>query len=84
MHNTLAMSAPVEPERVATLWQLAWEDGHLLACSVYRDATGFEMRVESNGVLVAGERCDLQPRAIARAQTLRDSLLRHGWRDRVV
>lgn len=81
MHNTLSMSADGEPERVATLWQLAWEDGHVLACSVYRDAGGFEMRVESNGTLVAGERCELQPRAIARAQALRVSLVRRGWRE---
>jgi len=72
------------PQRIAVLWQLAWTDESVLDCSVYRDARGFEMRVESNGVLVAGERCDLQPRAIARAQALRDSLLRHGWRERVV
>ena len=75
------MSAHVQPERIALLWQLAWNDS-VLACSVYRDARGFEMRVESNGVVVTGERCDLQPRSIARAQALRTSLLRRGWRDR--
>ena len=71
-----------QSQRIAVLWQLAWSDESVLDCSVYRDAGGFEMRVESNGVLVTGERCELQPRAIARAQALRDSLLRHGWRDR--
>ena len=82
MHNTLAMSA--HPQRIAVLWQLAWIDESVLDCCVYRDTRGFEMRVESNGVLVTGERCELQPRTIARAQALRDSLLRHGWRDRIV
>jgi hypothetical protein len=81
VHNTLAMSPQADSEQIATLWQLAWEDTHVLACHVYRDAAGFEMRVESNGVLIAGERCELQPRAIARAQALRVSLVRRGWRD---
>ena len=80
MHNTLAMSTHVQSERVAVLWQLAWDDS-VLACSVYRDARGFEMRVESDGVVVTEERCELQPRTIARAQALRSSLLRRGWRD---
>jgi hypothetical protein len=75
------MAGDVEPERVATLWQLTWADAQVLACSIYRDAAGFEMRVESNGVLVVGERCELQPRAIARAQALRLSLVRRGWRE---
>lgn len=75
------MSAHTVPERVATLWQLAWSDGNVIVCHMYRDATGFEMRVESNGVIVAGERCDLQPRTIARAQALRGSLVRRGWRE---
>jgi hypothetical protein len=81
VHNTLGMPAHTEAERVATLWQLAWDDGHMLVCCVYRDAMGFEMRVESDGVLVTGERCDLQPRTIARAQALRVSLVRRGWRE---
>jgi hypothetical protein len=75
------MLAGAEAERIATLWQLAWEDGHVLACSVYRDASGFEMRVEANGVLVTGERCELKPRVMARARALRVSLIRRGWRD---
>ena len=74
------MSAQGQPERIAVLWQLAWDDS-VLACSVYRDARGFEMRVESNGIVVTEERCDLQPRTIARANALRSSLVRRGWRD---
>jgi hypothetical protein len=73
------MSAPTA--RVAVLWQLAWTDDSMLTCSVYRDAGGFEMRLESNGVLVTGERCELQPRTMARAHALRDSLVRRGWRE---
>jgi len=73
------MPARVQSERVAVLWQLAWSDGSLLACSVYRDLQGFEMRVESNGELVSGERCDLRPRTMARAHALRDALVRRGW-----
>lgn len=79
VHNTLAMTADAR-EPVAVLWQLAWDDS-VLACSVYRDAGGFEMRVESNGIVVTEERCDLQPRTIARAHALRSSLLRRGWHD---
>lgn len=79
VHNTLAMTADAR-EPVAVLWQLAWDDS-VLACSVYRDARGFEMRVESNGIVVTEERCDLQPRTIARAHALRSSLLRRGWHD---
>jgi hypothetical protein len=80
MHNTLAMLHG-HPERVAVLWELAWTDGCVLTCSVHRAPAGFEMRVESNGALVMANRCDLQPRAIARAQALRVSLLRRGWRE---
>jgi hypothetical protein len=69
------------PGRVAILWELAWNDGSMLACSVYRDRQGFEMRVESNGEFVSGERCELRPRTIARAQALHDALVRRGWRD---
>ena len=57
-----------------------WDDA-VLACSVYRDAAGFEMRVESNGAVVSSERCELRPRAIARAQALRVALVRRGWRE---
>ena len=53
MHNTLAMMTDAR-EPVAVLWRLAWDDS-VLACSLYRDARGFEMRVESNGIIVTEE-----------------------------
>lgn len=74
------MPTPGEPERVATLWQLTW-DANVLVCSVYRDGNALQLRLESNSTLVVSDRFELQPRAIARAQALRDALKRRGWQD---
>jgi hypothetical protein len=66
------------PRLVATLWQLAW-DGNQVSCVVYRSDDGFELAVESPTAVVITERFDLQPRALARANALRDALKRRGW-----
>jgi hypothetical protein len=73
------MTAPDGADRVAILWQLTWIDDSVLMCSVYRDVHGLHLRVESNDALVVDEPFELQPRAIAKAHALRDSLKRRGW-----
>jgi hypothetical protein len=75
------MSGPdLATRRVATLWQLAWNDDRV-TCAVYRNAGGFELSVESATAVIISERFTLQPRALARAHALRDSLKRRGWKD---
>ena len=64
--------------RIATLWQLAWNGNHL-SCVVNRTEHGFELSVESPTAVVITERFDLQPRAVSRANALRDALRRRGW-----
>lgn len=64
---------------VATLWQLALNDDRL-SCLVYRDADGFELRLESPTAVILSERFELQPRMLARTEALRASLTRRGWR----
>jgi hypothetical protein len=71
---------PTSVERVATLWQLAWADARL-ACVIYRERSGFLLCIESATAVVITERFELQPRALARANGLRDGLRRRGWRD---
>ena len=73
------MEAP-EPRRVAILWQLAWQES-AIACVIYRDDRGLELRVECDAAVIAREPFDLQPRALARANALRDSLKRRGWQE---
>ena len=69
-------------ECVATLWQLAWTDNSVLACCVYRDGAGrLELRVQSASALIVREPFEIQPRAVARAHALRESLKRSGWVD---
>jgi hypothetical protein len=65
---------------VATLWRLALNDDRL-TCNVYRRSGGFELRLESRTAVILTERFDLQPRALARTETLRTSLTRRGWRE---
>jgi hypothetical protein len=67
---------------LATLWQLAWNDLRLY-CTVYRDADGLHLKVESATGVILAEPFALQPRALARTQALRESLKRRGWRDAV-
>ena len=69
---------------VTTLWRLAW-DGNELACVVYRESSGLRLAVESSSATssatILSEPFDLQPRALARTEALRSSLLRRGWRE---
>ena len=62
------------------LWQLSSNDASI-ACGIYRDDAGLELRVETASAVILRERFDLQPRMLARAQTLRASLQRRGWTD---
>jgi hypothetical protein len=68
--------------RVATLWQLAWNDERL-SCAVYRRGALLQLRVESPSAVIVAEQFELQPRALARAHALRESLKRRGWQDSV-
>jgi hypothetical protein len=66
--------------RIATLWQLAWNDERLF-CTIYRHKDGFQLRVESATSVIISEPIEIQPRALARTEALRASLKRRGWRD---
>jgi hypothetical protein len=66
--------------RIATLWELAWDDDRL-TCAVYRRGGQLQLRVESETATIVSERFDLQPRMLARSQALRNSLKRRGWHD---
>jgi hypothetical protein len=71
--------AQAKAERpVATLWQVAFADQQL-SCVVYRRRDGLRLEVESPEAVIVSEPFDMQPRALARAQALRDALLRRGW-----
>jgi len=74
------MRIPGETARLATLWHLAWDDARL-ACVIYRANGGMQLKIESAEAVVITEAFDLQPRALARANALRDALKRRGWRD---
>jgi hypothetical protein len=74
------MSGTFEPQRLAVLWQLAWKDS-MVTCAIYRDEQGLQLRVESPTAVVITERFELQPRAVARARTLCESLKRRGWEE---
>jgi hypothetical protein len=60
------------------LWELEWNENRLV-CAVYRSATGLELRVESAKAVIVSEPFMIEPRALARAQKLRDDLKRRGW-----
>ena len=66
--------------RIATLWELAWNDDRL-TCAVYRRDGQLQLRVESETATIVSEPFDLQPRMLARSQALRNSLKRRGWHD---
>ena len=66
--------------RVATLWQLAWNENRL-SCVVYRNADGFQLSIESLTAVVITEPFSMQPRALARSQALRAALKRQGWQE---
>jgi hypothetical protein len=65
---------------IATLWRLALNDDRI-ACNVYRQSDGYELRLESPTAVILAERFDLQPRMVARTERLRASLTRRGWRE---
>jgi hypothetical protein len=62
------------------LWQMAFDDSRL-SCAVYRGRTGLVMRLETPTHTVLSEPFEIRPRVLARAQALRRSLKRRGWRD---
>ena len=66
--------------RIATLWELAWNDERL-ACVVCRADDGLRLRIESPTTVIVSERFTMEPRAVARVRALRDSLQRRGWYD---
>ena len=74
------MGSPGESRPVATLWQMGLNDDRV-RCTVYRDANGLQIRVESPTAVIVSEPFELQPRTFARSQALRDSLRRRGWTD---
>jgi hypothetical protein len=74
------LSGLSEHRQIATLWQLAWDDDRL-SCVVYRNTDGLQLRLESPTAIILSEPFELQPRAFARMQALRESLKRRGWRD---
>jgi hypothetical protein len=63
---------------LAVLWELEWSENRLV-CAVYRRATGLQLRVESATAVIVSEPFVIEPRALARAQKLRDDLKRRGW-----
>jgi len=63
------------------LWELEWNDDQLV-CAVYRRDTGLELRVETRTTIITTEPFDMEPKRLARARSLRDSLKRRGWSDR--
>jgi hypothetical protein len=74
------MFIPGETVRLATLWNLAFDDARL-ACVIYRANGGLELKIESADAVMVTEAFDLQPRALARARALGNALKRRGWRD---
>ena len=57
---------------------LEWNENRLV-CAVYRRTTGLQLRVESARAVIVSEPFVIEPRALARAQKLRDDLKRRGW-----
>ena len=60
------------------LWELRWNENRLV-CAVHRSTTGLQLRVESARAVIVSEPFVIEPRALARAQKLRDDLKRRGW-----
>lgn len=63
---------------LAVLWELEWNENRLV-CAVYRRTNGLQLRVESAKAVIVSEPFVIEPRALARAQALRDDLKRRGW-----
>ena len=65
---------------LAVLWQLRL-NGSRIWCRVYRDGATLQLCVESATAVIVREPFELEPRAVARARTLRENLKRRGWSD---
>ncbi len=78
MDNRPLVRSMDDERPVATLWQLAWRNQQL-SCVVYRDGDALRLTVDSPTAVIVTEPFEMQPRALARAQALRDALLRRGW-----
>jgi hypothetical protein len=65
---------------IAVLWDVEWNDHHL-ACRIYRQGAGMQLRIESSRAVVVAESFEMQPRALARARAVHAGLTRRGWRD---
>jgi hypothetical protein len=70
---------PRGSQPIAMLWDLAW-NGDRVSCAVYKARRGLEMRLESGSKTIFIEPFQIQPRSLARAQALKRSLERRGWR----
>ena len=68
------------PGRLATLWTLAW-DRDRLTCVIYRTPAGLRLTIETAEAEVLSEGFDFRPRALSRANALREALKRRGWPD---
>ena len=66
--------------RVATLWNLIFRDDRV-SCVVYHGVKGMELRLESAAGVILTEPFEMQPRSLARARALRESLKRRGWNE---
>ena len=69
-----------EMRPVAKLWQLRWKDDSV-SCTIYRHGKDLELRLESPTALILAEPFELQPRMLARTQSLRESLKQRGWKE---
>jgi hypothetical protein len=65
---------------IAVLWDVERND-HRLACRIYRQGSGMQLRIESATAVLVAESFEMQPRAVARARTVHAGLMRRGWRD---
>jgi hypothetical protein len=65
---------------VAVLWRLQLNGSHIV-CRVYRDGARLQLCVESPTAVIVREPFELEPRAVARARMLCESLKRRGWVD---
>ena len=76
----IAVALPTRRIPLATLWKLTFNDDRL-SCAVYRAGKGLEMRLETRRETILKEPFEIRPRMLARAQALRQSLKRRGWRE---
>lgn len=74
------MVKPASAVRVATLWEMSWEQDRV-SCVVYRRAQGLRLEIESPAGTILSEPFELRPGTVARSQALRRSLQRRGWQD---